>query len=51
MHFLIGLGIVAGGIWLAIKYSNFRKALLITGAGFAVFCVWIAWFLTSHHPS
>lgn len=49
MHFLIGLLIIAGAIWAAIEYPRFRKALLITGIGFVLFCVWIAWFLTSHH--
>lgn len=47
MHFLIGIAIIAGAIWLAIEFPNFRKALLITGIGFALFCVWVAWFLTS----
>lgn len=51
MHFLIGIAIIVGGIWGAIEFPNFRKALLITAAGFALFCVWIAWFLTSHPPS
>lgn len=33
MYFLIVIAIIAGGIWLAIEFQNFRKALLITGAG------------------
>lgn len=47
MHFLIGIAFVAGAIWLAIEFPKFRKALLITGIGLALFCVWVAWFLTS----
>jgi hypothetical protein len=47
MHFLIGAVVIAGAIWLAIEFPKFRKALLIMGVGFAVFCAWVAWFLTS----
>lgn len=47
MHFLIGIAVIAGGIWGAIEFPNFRNALLIMGIGFGAFCIWIAWFLTS----
>lgn len=39
MHFLIGIAIISGGIWLAIEFPNFRKALLITGIGFLILCI------------
>lgn len=51
MHILIALLIIAATIWAAIEFPHFRKALAITGICFAVFCVWIAWFVTSHHAS
>lgn len=48
MHFLIIIAIISGGVWLAIEYPNFRKALLITGAGFLVLCVGVALLLMAH---
>lgn len=47
MHFLLGIAAVSGAIWLAIEFPKFRKALVITGIGFALFCVWAAWLLTA----